>query len=162
MPLAADDPSLLEAVRERLSERDDLRALPAQTFDALAASAASLAVGRVAESAKGWPGQGDGYARIRRNYAVNPKVGQPVRLDGGRLGTILPVASGASHYIHFVADGHSRVSLVHPRDIECLDRTVDAASDTLLVAALASRCVPDGGFVPPLAEIVDIHERNRP
>lgn len=150
MPVSADDPGLLAAVRALLSKNESLSKMRREHFDILVAKAARLAVERMA----GKPGRGDrdgdGYGYVRKFYGVSPKVGQRVSLPCGRLGTVVPVHSGLDHHVHFVIDGYEYVSVEHPNALSYLDERVDATSCARLLSILADRIVPEPEFEPSM------------
>lgn len=71
--------------------------------------------------------QNDGYDYVRRNYGVDPKVGQRVTLinEGGSSGqsgfVIYPGLSTAS--VHVVIDGRDFAVRVHPMNVDLGDVT---------------------------------------
>lgn len=66
----------------------------------------------------------DGYGYVRRNYGVDPKVGQRVRLrhegpSTGLEGEVLYPGRSTAH-VHVLLDGRDHRCIVHPDNIELL------------------------------------------
>ena len=145
------DDALLATVAAFLAEeREEERALRALDDEDFGLVVEDLA-GDALRKLNGF--DADGYDYVRKAYKVEPLIGQRVRLkDGNDLATIVPVASGTDHYVHFVIDGHRYVSVEHPRALDYLAERVDAAADDRLVCALAERMVPEREFVQTMVD----------
>lgn len=73
----------------------------------------------------------DGYAYVRRNYGVDPKIGARVRLvnegpASGQEGEVVYPGQSTAH-VHVLLDGREHVSIVHPMSIEFVTPTTISA-----------------------------------
>ena len=71
----------------------------------------------------------DGYDSVRRNYGVDPRIGQRVRILESELGEGVVVYPGPSTcYVHVAVGGHDRPICVHPSNVELLSSVSDPAN----------------------------------
>lgn len=66
----------------------------------------------------------DGYAYVRRNYGLNVRLGQRVRLKGegaisGREGEVVYPGESTAHVV-VLLDGEQHPSCVHPHSVDLL------------------------------------------
>lgn len=147
-------PANLEAAVRALIEDDETYGgLDAHTKDQIARKAARQSIDRMNGGRGSGFEIGDGYDWIRSSYAVDPKIGQRVRVQhGGKMATLLPTPYGSHHYLHVLIDGHQHASLVHPGEVDYTASITDLASDTNCAAALAYLCLPEPEFLESYLE----------